>query len=110
MMVRPVEIQAHNKSRWAVRPGSRQTPLRKTIKNKEFTVLEVSMKKVIVLIVFAVSLVSMPLIVAGHGNGKDKKGERVSCCHGKGKCDNLHGKADCEKEGGKVVKSCKECK
>jgi hypothetical protein len=76
----------------------------------EFTVLEVSMKKVLVLIIVAALLVFMPVIVAGHGNGKEKKGERVSCCHGKGKCDNLHGKADCEKEGGKVVKDCKECK
>jgi hypothetical protein len=64
-------------------------------------------KKVLASIVVAALLVSMPVIVAGHGDGK---GERVFCCHGKGKCDNLHGKADCEKEGGKVVKSCKECK
>ena len=80
------------------------------IKNNEFTVREVSMKNVLVLIVVAALLVSMPVLVTGHGNGKDQKGERVFCCHGKGKCDNLHGKSDCEKEGGKVVKSCKECK
>ena len=67
------------------------------------------MKRVCVLIVVLALLVSMPIIVAGHGDGKGQKGERVFCCHGKGKCDNLHGKADCEKEGGKVVKSCKEC-
>lgn len=36
--------------------------------------------------------------------------ERVYCCHEKGKCDKLHAKSECEKEGGKVVKSCKECK
>ena len=68
------------------------------------------MKKALKLIVFAAFLILMPVIVAGHGNEKEKKVERVFCCHGKGKCDNLHGKADCEKEGGKVVKSCKECK
>jgi len=39
-----------------------------------------------------------------------RKEDRVHCCHGKGKCDNLHTKEDCEKEGGKVVKSCKDCK
>jgi hypothetical protein len=39
-----------------------------------------------------------------------RKEDRVYCCHGKGKCDNLHTKADCEKDGGKVVKSCKDCK
>jgi hypothetical protein len=83
---------------------------RLSIERMESTVLEVSMKKVLMLIVIAALLVSMPMIVAGHGDGKDQKGERVFCCHGKAKCDNLHGKADCEKEGGKVVKSCKECK
>jgi len=76
----------------------------------EFTLLEVSMKRALVLIVVAALLVSMPVIVAGHGDEKGQKSERVFCCHGKGKCDNLHGKADCEKEGGKVVKNCKECK
>ncbi|MBI4965373.1 MAG: hypothetical protein HY913_19005 [Desulfomonile tiedjei] len=63
------------------------------------------------LYIFAIALFLLtPLIAAPHGPAKDQKGERVFCCHGKGKCDNLHGKADCEKEGGKVVKSCKECK
>lgn len=68
------------------------------------------MKKIFALFAGVALLVAMPVIVAGHGDGKGKKGERVFCCHGKGKCDNLHGKEDCEKEGGKVVKSCKECK
>lgn len=77
---------------------------------KKFRVPEVSMKRALVLIVVAALLVSMPVLAAGHGNAKVQKGERIFCCHGKGKCDNLHGKADCEKEGGKVVKSCKECK
>ena len=68
------------------------------------------MKKAFALIVTALSLAIMPMIVASHGPGKAPKGERVFCCHGKGKCDNLHAKADFEKEGGKVVASCKECK
>ncbi|MFH1116587.1 MAG: hypothetical protein V1792_21950 [Pseudomonadota bacterium] len=68
------------------------------------------MNKCLVPVVVAGLVLSMPVSVVGHGNPKDKKSERVFCCHGKGECDNLHGKADCEKEGGKVVKSCKECK
>jgi hypothetical protein len=71
---------------------------------------KVQMKKVLSVILAALWLLSMPVIVTAHGPAKDQKGERVFCCHGKGKCDNLHSKADCEKEGGKVVKSCKECK
>ncbi len=38
------------------------------------------------------------------------KGERVYCCHGKNDCDKLHTKSECEKDGGKVVSSCRECK
>ena len=65
------------------------------------------MKKALALIVVAAILLSVPVIVAGHGPGTGQKGERVFCCHGKGKCDNLHTKADCEKEGAKVVNNCK---
>jgi hypothetical protein len=38
------------------------------------------------------------------------KAEKEACCHGNGKCDNKHTKTVCEKEGGKVVKDCKECR
>lgn len=35
------------------------------------------MKKVLASIVVEALIVSMPVIVAGHGDGKDQKGERV---------------------------------
>ncbi len=44
-----------------------------------------------------------------HKESKGKE-EKVYCCHGKGDCDKLHTKADCEKDGGTVVKDCKQCK
>ncbi len=61
------------------------------------------------------ALAMIPLSAIGHGeSSKSTKGDRVYCCHEKGpergKCDKLHTKEDCEKEGGKVVTSCKECK
>jgi hypothetical protein len=55
-----------------------------------------------------------PLTIAQEKSTKPTKAEKVYCCHEKGpekgKCDKLHTKAECEKEGGKVVKDCKECK
>jgi hypothetical protein len=54
-----------------------------------------------------VVLVAAPVVMAAETSSK---AEKVACCHWKGKCDNKHTKADCEKEGGKVVKDCKGCK
>jgi hypothetical protein len=51
-----------------------------------------------------------PLTIAQEKSTKPTKAEKVYCCHEKGKCDKLHTKEECEKEGGKVVKDCKECK
>ncbi len=52
-----------------------------------------------------------PLTIAQE---KSTKAEKVYCCHEKGhdqgKCDKLHTKEVCEKEGGKVVSTCRECK
>ncbi len=65
------------------------------------------MKKVILLLFVMVFLATVAI------NAQEQKpagDSRVYCCHEKGKCDKLHTKAECEKEGGKVVKSCKECK
>ena len=61
------------------------------------------------------ALAAAPLFVIAHEKStKGAKGERVYCCHEKGpekgKCDKLHTKEDCEKDGGKVVGSCRECK
>lgn len=55
-----------------------------------------------------------PLAIAQEKSPKTARAEKVYCCHVKGhdigKCDKLHTKEECEKEGGKVVKDCKECK
>ncbi|MEW6114115.1 MAG: hypothetical protein AB1664_18420 [Thermodesulfobacteriota bacterium] len=71
------------------------------------------MRKVFVFLTVLAFGICVALAVSAHTPDPSKlprKEDRVYCCHGKGKCDNLHTKADCEKEGGKVVKSCKECK
>jgi hypothetical protein len=50
------------------------------------------------------------LTIAQNKSTTPTKAEKIYCCHEKGKCDKLHTKEVCEKEGGKVVKDCKECK
>ncbi|MBI5252658.1 MAG: hypothetical protein HY912_24445 [Desulfomonile tiedjei] len=71
------------------------------------------MKKKVLILVTVVSFLlsagslTMAQMKAAKTNEKESK---VYCCHGKGDCDKIHTKAECEKEGGKVVKSCKECK
>ncbi|MEW6348040.1 MAG: hypothetical protein AB1646_03200 [Thermodesulfobacteriota bacterium] len=68
------------------------------------------MKKILVLMMaLALAAAFGVPAFAGKADPADK-GEKVYCCHGKGDCDKLHSKAGCEKEGGKVVSSCKECK
>jgi hypothetical protein len=74
---------------------------------------EVVLKKLFILLVFvAVSVVTVFCAVAheSSSNPKAAKQLKVYCCHGKGDCDKIHTKAECEKEGGKVVKHCKDCK
>jgi hypothetical protein len=71
------------------------------------------MKRVIILLaIFA--LLSVPLTVFAHEKSSTEamrtKGERVYCCWGKGKCDKQHTKDECNKEGGKIVSNCRECK
>jgi hypothetical protein len=55
-----------------------------------------------------------PFAIAQDKSSKPTKAEKVYCCHEKGhekgKCDKLHTKDECEKEGGRVVRDCKECK
>jgi hypothetical protein len=65
------------------------------------------MRKLVTVIALLAFVAAAPLAMAAE---KSSKEEKVSCCHGKGKCDNKHTKAECENEGGKVVKDCKECK
>jgi hypothetical protein len=70
------------------------------------------MKKVVSMIVLMLFLVAgLSFAEKNHGATDSKsKGEKVYCCHGKGDCDKLHTKAECEKDGGKVVPTCKDCK
>lgn len=71
------------------------------------------MKNLITLIAvaaFALSAVSWSVAHESKPGEKTEKGPKVYCCHGKGDCDRIHTKAECEKEGGKVVNHCKECK
>jgi len=56
---------------------------------------------------------TIPLVLAHEKSSKElkeSKGPRVYCCWGKGKCDKQHTKDECEKEGGKIVQHCRECK
>ncbi len=71
------------------------------------------MKKFIVGFVLIALAVVPPLSLSHEKSSKEAKetkGERVYCCWGKGKCDKQHTKEECEKEGGKVVQHCRECK
>lgn len=67
--------------------------------------------KSFILILALLAFAAVPsFTIAQEKSTKPTKAEKVYCCHEKGKCDKLHTKEDCEKEGGKVVKDCKECK
>jgi len=61
-----------------------------------------------------IGLIVVSLLAFAHEKSskesKETKGERVYCCWGKGKCDKQHTKDECEKEGGKVVNHCRDCK
>ncbi len=70
------------------------------------------MKKLFVLLALvAVSTLAASWAMAqARPEAKPAKEPKVYCCHGKGDCDKIHTKAECEKEGGKVVNHCKDCK
>jgi hypothetical protein len=80
-------------------------PFKRT--SKQFSKRENLMKKVTLLLLVMVFLATVSINAQEQTSGGDS---RVYCCHEKGKCDKLHTKAECEKEGGKVVNNCKECK
>jgi hypothetical protein len=65
------------------------------------------MRKLVMVISLLAFVAAAPMAMAAE---KPSKAEKVACCHGKGKCDNKHTKTVCEKEGGKVVMDCKDCK
>jgi hypothetical protein len=71
------------------------------------------MKRFVLMLVL-LAFAATPALTLAHEKSakelKDSKGQRVYCCWGKGKCDKQHTKDECDKEGGKVVKDCKECK
>jgi hypothetical protein len=81
---------------------------------KKYLLLEVYMKTCIVTVALLAFATVPVLTVAHEKSAKSQKSERVYCCHEKGpekgKCDKLHTKDECEREGGRVVNSCKECK
>jgi hypothetical protein len=71
------------------------------------------MKKVILFLAIS-ALAAVTVVAFAHekssSEAKRTKGERVYCCWGKGKCDKQHTKDECNKEGGKIVSNCRECK
>jgi hypothetical protein len=71
---------------------------------------EAHMKTFLLMLALLAFAAVPPLTIAQDKSTKPTKVEKVYCCHEKGKCDKLHTKEECEKEGGKVVKDCKECK
>ncbi len=64
------------------------------------------MKKIIL---FVLALVLAFGVVYAPAAEKPKKDGKVLCCHD-GKCDGHHDLKECIKLGGKIVKSCKDCK
>lgn len=70
--------------------------------------------KTFFLMIALLAFVAVPQsTIAQEKSTKPTKAEKVYCCHEKGPhkgCDKLHTKEECEKEGGRVVKDCKECK
>ena len=73
------------------------------------------MKKFFLLLTLAAFIIAAPLAMAqGDTPGAAKpavgeKGKITNCCSN-GKCKQVSSDADCTKDGGKVVKDCKECK
>ncbi len=69
-------------------------------------------KMILALVVIALAVIPPALFAHEKSSSESKRtqGERVYCCWGKGKCDKQHTKNECDKEGGKIVSTCKECK
>lgn len=68
------------------------------------------MRRICALIVVLAFTIWAPCAHFAQAAGASKKKDRVYCCHEQGKCDKLHTKDECEKDGGKIVKTCKDCK
>ncbi len=73
------------------------------------------MKRFLILLTLAAFAICAPLAMAQTetpGSPKaatDKPAKTVNCCVKK-ECKQVGSEADCAKDGGKVVKDCKECK
>ncbi|HMK36351.1 MAG TPA: hypothetical protein VK463_14850 [Desulfomonilaceae bacterium] len=70
------------------------------------------MTKLFTMLTLAAFLIAVPLAMAEQpATPKVPGGEQTSinCC-AKGKCSKAASEVDCAKEGGKVVKDCKDCK
>jgi hypothetical protein len=71
------------------------------------------MKRLVTLLTLAAFIIAAPLAMAADQPAAPKAGASdqpsINCC-AKGKCAKVASEADCAKEGGKVVKDCKDCK
>jgi hypothetical protein len=73
------------------------------------------MKKFLIMLTLAAFALGAPLAMAQTdtaGSPKataDQPAKTINCCV-KGECKKVGSEADCAKDGGKVVKDCKECK
>jgi len=73
------------------------------------------MRNFVYLLTLVVFLISAPLAMAAQDTPAAGKAPvaaekpSVNCCN-KGQCKQVGSEADCAKDGGKIVKDCKECK
>jgi hypothetical protein len=71
------------------------------------------MKRISMLLTLAAFIIAAPLAMAADQPAMPKVGgtdqPSINCC-AKGKCSKAASEVDCAKEGGKVVKDCKDCK
>jgi hypothetical protein len=70
-----------------------------------------AMKKFFILLTLAAFMIAVPLAMADQPGATKSSADQptVNCCV-KGKCNKAASEAACTKEGGKVVKECKDCK
>lgn len=71
------------------------------------------MKKYFMLLTLAAFIIAVPLAMAAEQPAAPKTGgadqPSINCCV-KGKCSKAASEVECAKEGGKIVKDCKDCK
>jgi hypothetical protein len=73
------------------------------------------MKRLFILLTLAAFVLSAPFVMAQTdtaapgAKATPEKSAKINCCN-KGQCKQVGSELDCTKDGGKVVKDCKECK